>query len=168
MSFPTRFVARPSVAKLLGFFIVSVAFVIGGAWIAGLSGPVPKPGREWVGWAAMLFFGIAAIVILLRVFDRNDQIVIDSRGLYWKLWSSDVIPWSQITDVRESAIRRQRFLCIYLKDPGRYPSGTLLGRLGSTNKALGYGDIAINAMGTDKSFDELKSAALAYWSGGRP
>ena len=163
----SRFVARPSLARLALFFVLALAFVAGGAWVAGLFGPAPRPGREWVGWIAMAFFGLGAIVILGRFFDGNDQIVVDDRGLYWRQWSTDLIPWSQIVDVREASVRNQRFLCIHLRDPERYSAMTLLGKLGMSSKAMGFGDIAINAVGTDKSFDALKDAVLAHWSGGR-
>ena len=114
-------------------------------------------------WLSILCFGFASIIMLMRLFDRDDQIRADAQGLYWKRWSPDVIPWNEIADVSEAGVQRQRILCLHLRHPERYPSHTLLGRLASANKVMGFGDIAINAMGTDRSFDELKAAVLGHW-----
>src|SRR4051812_21506771 len=115
MAFSTRFVARPSIPRLVLLLAASLVFDALGAWMAGLTGPAPRPGREWIGWASILFFGLGTVAIVLRLFDRDDQIIVDSRGLYWKRRSPDVIPWSEIVDVTEGQVRRQRFLCIFLR-----------------------------------------------------
>ena len=165
MSLPTRFVARPAPARLLVMAALALGFVVGGAWIAGLFGAAPRPGREWIGWGAMLFFGLCAVMLAWRSFDRGEQIIVDGSGLYWKQWSSDVIPWTEITEIREADIRRQRFLCIYLRDPERYPSKSMLSRMiRKSNAAMDFGDMPISPIGTDRSFDELKAAIFAYWN----
>lgn len=164
MSLPTRFVARPSPARLTLLVLGSLAFVVLGAWVAGWLGPAPRPGREWIGWAAMLFFGLGAIVGVRRLFDQDDQIVVDGSGLYWKQWSEQTIPWSEVTDIREREIRRQRFLCLYLRNPERFPSGSAFSRMIRASNAMAdFGDISLSPIGTDKSFTELKDAILAYW-----
>ena len=129
-----------------------------GIWLAGLLGPAPKPGREWVGWLSIIFFGFCFIVGIARLFDRGDQIVIDRKGLFWRLRSGTTIPWSEIETIESRAISRQRFLCVYLKEPRLYPPTTFLGRLGRSNRHLGFGDIALSATGTNRSFAELRSA----------
>jgi hypothetical protein len=140
----------------------SAVFVVGGLWMAGLFGP-SKPGDAWIGWVCVLFFGLATVVIGGRLFDRRDQIVIDERGISWARWSEQTIPWSEVRNVREAQVRRNRFLCIDLAHPEWFPSSTFVGRLAGANRRLGFGDITISAMGTDKSFGQLKQAVFSRW-----
>ena len=156
------FVARPAFGHLLMILIASLAFVFGGLWIAGLLGEVPKPGKEWVGWLSVMFFGLCAVAIFIRLFDRDDQSKISSFGIYWKQWSRDTIPWSEIDHVSVWEYKKQKSILLHLRNPERYPSTTLLGKLAKANRALTGGDIALNTQGTDKSFDDAMSA-IAYF-----
>jgi hypothetical protein len=144
--------------------IAAVAFVATGVWLAGLLGPSLQPGREFIGWVGIAFFGAGAAAIIARLFDCDDQIIIDDRGIYWKRWSDHTIPWVEVKDVREARVRSTRFLCLDLKHPDRFPSRKPRRRLAAFNRRLGYGDISLSALGTDKRLDELKSAVLAYWT----
>lgn len=152
------FVARPAPWRILLLILGSLVFVLLGVWIAGLFGEEPRAGAAWIGWTSIIFFGACAIVGIQRLLDRQDQIVIGPRGIYWRRWSSQTIPWGAVQAVEERSLNRQRFLCIHLEDPSRFPSKTLVGRLATLNKGMGFGDIAINTLGTDRSFDELCDA----------
>ena len=152
------FVARPSIPRLLMILPLGLGFVGLGLWIAGLFGPPPKPGEEWFGWVAVAFFGFCSIVALGRLFDRDDQIVVNNVGIYWKRWSDDTIPWTQIRRITEGRARNQRFLCIELTDPTRYSSTRVVGRLAFLNKALGFDGICLDVIGTDRGFSELREA----------
>jgi hypothetical protein len=144
-----------------------MAFVLLGAWTAGLFGSPPKPGREWIGWLSIALFGLGGLAIGWRLFDRDDQIRIDAKGFYWKRWSGNLIPWSAIADVREARVSGQTLLCLLLEDPHRFASTTLMGRLSGTNKAMGFGDVTVTASGTDKSYAQLRNAFFAHWSAQR-
>ena len=157
-----RFVARPAPFRILLLSLASLGFVVLGIWLAGLLGPAPKPGREWVGWLSIVFFGFCFILGISRLFDRSDAIVIDQDGLFWRERSDATIPWSEIQAIERRGIRRQRFLCVYLKDPRLYPPTTFLGRLGNANRNMGFGDIALSATGTDRSFGELQEALQRF------
>ena len=139
----------------------ALGFVALGLLFVGAFGPVPRPGREWVGWLSILFFGLCFVVGLPRLFDRRDQIVVDGSGILWCQWSRTTIPWSAIRAIEKREIRRQKFLCLHLEDPGAFPPATLTGRLGGANRALGFGDIALATTGTDRGFDDLV-AAIAH------
>lgn len=157
------FVARPSPLKLLLILAGAIALFSAGAALAGFFGPLEKPGFEWFGWFAMALFGACAAVLLLRLFDRRDQIVVDSQGISWAQWSDALIPWNAITEVFEGRTYGQRFVCLRLAHPERFPSTKLLGRFAAASKAMGYGDIALNAVGTDKSFESLRDAVFHWW-----
>jgi hypothetical protein len=157
-----RFVARPAPFRMLLLLALSLGFVVLGFWIAGLLGPVPRPGREWVGWLSIAFFGLCFIFGIGRLFDRDDQIVVDRDGVIWRQRSDARIPWSEIRSVRSFTIRRQHLLSIDLKEPALFPPTTLLGRLGNANRSLGFGDVVISTAGTNRSFRDLRAAIERY------
>jgi hypothetical protein len=160
-----RFVARNSPSRLALMVLGAAAFVALGLWLAGLFGPPPKPGREWLGWLASVFFGFAGIVGARRLFDRSDQLVIDRNGIFWRHWSETTIPWSAIESFSRHSIRRQQFLSLHLKSPAMFPRSGAGGWVGNLNRGLGFGDIALTVAGTDRSFDELVEAIDRYAPG---
>jgi hypothetical protein len=157
-----RFVARPAPFRILLLLLGSLCFVALGIWFAGLLGAAPKPGREWVGWLSILFFGFCFILGISRLFDRSDAIVVDQDGLFWRERSDATIPWSEIQAIESRAIRRQRFICVYLKDARLYPPTTFLGRLGNASRNMGFGDIALSTTGTNRSLRELRDALQRF------
>ena len=153
-----RFIARPSPLRIVLLIALALGFVALGAWIAGLLGPAPRPGKEWVGWAALLFFGVAAVMGVWRLLDRGDQIVVDSDGLSWKQHSAETIPWAEIDRIEAREIRRQRFLCVFLKAPEKFPAAGWRGAMAAANRGFGFGDLALSTTGTDRSHAELVAA----------
>jgi hypothetical protein len=165
----TEFVARPSVAKLILLLLLAVGFVAAGLWMAGLGGVAPKPGKEWVGWLSIIFFGACGVAIFFRLFDRDDQIRISSIGVYSKQWSPQTVPWSEIVNITIWEYKRLKSIILHLRDPSRFPSTTWQGKLAFGNRALTGGDIALNLTGTDRSVDEAMQAIDRFRSsnGGR-
>jgi hypothetical protein len=153
-----RFVARPSPGRLALLILASLGFVALGAWIAGAFGPPPAPGKVWIGYLAAGFFGLCALVLFRRLFDRDDQIVVDDQGVAWKQWSERTIPWLAIKAIERRSVRGEQFICLTLDDPSRYAPGGMLGGMSRFNRMFAFGDVAITTRGTDKSIDELIAA----------
>ena len=147
-----------SVRKLILLFLGSVAFVIIGIWIAGVFDLPPKLGKEWAGWLSIAFFGPCSVVIFFRLFDDDDQVSISSQGIYLKQWSAGTIPWSEISDVTIWAYKEQKSIILHLRNPERYPSTTILGKLAGLNRAITGGDIAINLTGTNGKVNDAIAA----------
>jgi hypothetical protein len=152
------FVARPSLVRLFMMLIASLAFVFFGSLMAGLLGEVPKPGKEWIGWLSLVFFGMCAVQITVRLFDRDDQIIISGLGIYWKQWSCDMIPWSEITKVAVWELKSNKSIILHLRNPQRFQSTNWIGKIAAANRAMTDGDIALILDGTDKTCDEALSA----------
>ena len=136
----------------------ALCFVVGGVWIAGLSGMPPQPGKVWIGWLLIVFFGACEIAGGFRLFNTGEEMQINSRGVYWRQWSETVIPWHAVERIEEQSVNSQRLLSVYLKNPTFYPSTTILGKLAGANRALGFASLALNTMGTDQKFDEMVDA----------
>ena len=161
--------ARSSPGRSLLLILGSIAFVLGGLWMAGLFGE-PPASRRWspemvrlIGWVAIIFFGACAILWTRRAFDGDPQLEISGAGIKWKPWSGDTIPWREIGDVSVWRHRGQRAIVLHLVNRERFPSRTLLGRLAGANRALTGGDISILMTGLDASFDQAFAAIRQYW-----
>jgi hypothetical protein len=157
-----RFVARYSPPRLSLLLFAAILFVAGGLWIAGVFGPSLKPGWEWFGWLAALFFGFAGFKGATRLSDRSDQMVIDRNGIFWRQWSEMTVPWSAIRFFSRRSVRQQHFVCVHLKNPSMFPRAGAGAWLSVFNRSLGFGDIALTVTGTDRSFDEMVAAIDRY------
>jgi hypothetical protein len=161
------FVARPSRARLTLMLIACLLFVAVSLWMIGAFGEAPRlSGRRanlnWVGWIGAPFFGIFAVVALAKLRDCRDRLVIDGRGILWRAWSDEVIPWTEIERIEERQIARQTMFSVYLHDPARCPPKGWTGRIAASQRGFGAGDMAITLSGTDKSDDELREALSRF------
>lgn len=161
------FVARSSRGRIAALVAGSLAFVPLSLWMAGAFGEPPKPGREWIGWIGAPVFSLFAVGWGLRLRDNADQIVIDDRGLTWRSYSDEHIPWSGIEAIEPRSIRSQAFFAVLLRDPKAHPPTRLLGRIAAAQRGFGHGDFAIGATGTDRSSDELGKALFDFWEAAR-
>jgi hypothetical protein len=152
------FVARTAPARMVLTIVGALSFVVLGLWIAGVFGAPPAPRKVWAGWLAVVIFGACAVQAIRMLVDAGEQVVVDRHGIRYARRSDTTIPWSQVASMGVHSVHRQRFLSLTLREPGLYPPTTFVGQLGSLNRALGFGDIAIGTTGTDRSFDELLAA----------
>jgi hypothetical protein len=156
------FVARPVPAKYFGMAAAGLVLTLLSAWLAGLLGRDYPPGRESAAWAGFVAMGLITLLLLLRAFDREDILRIGPSGLWYRLWSDDIIPWREIRDVSVWTVRGQKAILLHLVDPVRFPPSTLQGKAGSKDKFITGGDIAIALTGTDRSFDQAMAAIEEY------
>ncbi|WP_423606722.1 STM3941 family protein [Sphingomonas sp. MS122] len=163
-----RFVAHVSKGKTLGLTLISVGFVAIGIWLIvnpeeAASRRLSDPAMVWgFGWLAILVFGGFAVVGVRQVFRAGPVMEIDSRGILWRRWSDQVIPWSAIVRVEKQAIQYNKFLCLWLDVPEHYPGGSTLGKLSGVSKFMGGGDITLSVAGTDQGFDRLVEVVDAH------
>lgn len=156
------FTARNSRWRLALLGAGAASFVFGGLVIAGLFGPPLRPGAEWFGWFCIAFFGLGGLVIVQRLFDRSEVVRIDGRGIYFKPWSEQTIPWSEIRDVTVWQLQGQRLIILHLANPDGFPSKKLLGWVAGANRVLTGGDIPIGLVGTDGNFDDAMATITRH------
>ncbi len=160
-----RFEARVSPFKTGMLVVGALGFVVAGIWMIRSGDPQLIKGvvpAYVAGWAATLFFGAMALVGGRQLFRSEPVLRIGREGVRWSRWSDSVIPWAAIERASEMSIQRQRFVALWLRDPGAYRSSTLMGRLQGANKAMGFGDIALTTQGTDRRFDDMVAAVRAH------
>lgn len=149
------------IALLLVFCILFVATALYIVFAPGALDRYPRFGGLFyiAALVGIPFFTLAFVVLLRMFFSSAVQVRIDGRGVYWKRWSEDVIPWSSILDGWTFTVVNQHSLCLSLRDPARYPGrNPLLRAAARANKGMGAGDVAITVQGLDMSHEQLMAA----------
>ncbi|MCW4462692.1 hypothetical protein OK349_13320 [Sphingomonas sp. BT-65] len=163
-----RLVAHVSKGKTLGLTLISVGFVAIGIWLVvspeeAASRRLSDPAMVWgLGWLVILIFGGFGVVGARQLFRAGPVMEVDSRGILWRRWSDQVIPWSAIVRVEQQAIQYNKFLCLWLDVPERYPGRSTLGKLAGLSKFMGSGDVTLSVAGTDQSFKRLVEVVDAH------
>jgi len=163
-----RLVAQVSKGKTLLLLLIAAGFVAIGIWFVispeeAASRRISDPAMVWgFGWFVILFFGAAGLAIFSQLFRTGPVMEIDERGMLWRRWSDQIIPWSAIARTEQRAVYNQKFLCIWLDRPEQYPTRSRLGKLSGLNKGMGFGDIALSMQGTDQSFKRLVEVVDAH------
>jgi hypothetical protein len=158
------FVAYPSKWRIALLMFGGIGLFIASLWFIGAFGPPPQlrqldPGLvTFFGWFGALFFGFGVFVMGRMMTDSEPHVRIDAKGIYWKRWSADTIPWSEITGVGVWGQGQNRCIVLKLLTPDRYTSTTLMGRLAGANRMLTDGDISITLLGTTGGFEDAMAA----------
>jgi len=168
-----RFVAKNARTRLVLMLIGALLAVAIGLWMIGAFGEPPhSSGRRsrltWVGWIGVPFFGVVAAMIAAKLFDQRERLVIDDEGIFWRAWSDELIPWSEIEGIQEREVARQVMFAVYLRDPSRCPPTRWTGRIAAAQRGFDQGDLSITLSGTDRSNDELREALNRFYPGARP
>jgi hypothetical protein len=175
------FVARGSPGKRLMLLGLSLVFVALGLWMAGLLGVDPgqdidQPGIvlgvagtlgvapatvvHAIGWVCLVFFGFAGLLHARRLFDRAPELCAGPSGIWWRRHSDTRVPWDAIDTAIVKSVFSNKFVCVWLKEPGRYPRrGANLGQ-GLTRGT--NGDISYALQGTDGKLDDLIHTIRRY------
>ena len=161
-------VAYPSRWRIALLLLGALGFVVLGLGIVGAFGPpwVSRHRSLWVamawGYFGIIFFGACALNATRMMFETAVLLRIDQNGIWWRRWSDDTIPWSEITQVSIWQYQRQKSIIVHLRDPSRFPGKGILGFAGKANRALTGGDIGITMTGSDRSFDEAMAVIEHY------
>lgn len=164
-SAPEPFVARFSVLKLLAWAIPSggmaalcLPFAIGGLASGKAAGIV----LGFAGAVGLLFFGLIAVVQILRLFDRREQVVIDAGGLYVRSHGAGWIALRSIRNMKQDAGR----LSLFLHKPAKHPIETRHRRFiyrinGSAARGF-FGDVWIWSNQLDRPLGAFVDAIAAH------
>jgi ABC-type microcin C transport system permease subunit YejE len=121
-------------------------------------------GGEWAGWCIIVFLCLIAAGGVLGLLDRDEQIIISYDGIYYKPWSTDIIPWEEIRDVNLYQTRYGYSIHLSIFDHYGFPPKNLFGKFDSLmNKLLPTKpDISIGLGGTDGRVEDAMEAICAY------
>lgn len=145
----------------------SLVFVILGIWY--MTNPVSieflffnnKTIIFIIGLLSVVFFGVNAIYLAKKLFDKSPGLIISSDGVFYNSSAVSVgfIPWTDIKEIKVTKVFTQSFINLVLKNPHKYienHSRTLKGKLIKINKKTFNAPIAISANGLRINFTDLK------------
>jgi hypothetical protein len=111
-----------------------------------------------LGWVVTLFGAAVFPIIAKQITYSRPAMRIDDKGIYWHHWSAKPIGWSNIRQIREGSVGRQRFVTLTLRDPTLDPSTSLQAKLARINNMMGFGHVSLTELGIDKTHEELLEA----------
>jgi hypothetical protein len=156
--------------KLLLLGVGAALFVALGVWLLLTADKQVRYDPLYVKAVAILaigFFGLCGAYGVMKLFDSRPGLILDSAGLTDNSSAFAVgrVAWNEIRDIRVLSIRRQKFLALIVRDPGKYlRRGNSARQYVKTKSFEMTGSpvtIASNALSV--GFDELEKLVRAYW-----
>jgi hypothetical protein len=154
--------------KLVLFLIGSIGFVAMGVWtMMGVPrGNHPILSNPILQYAicvlCIVFFGFLSYVYFKKISDVKSGLVISDEGITDNSSgvSAGFIPWSDVQDITELKVHRQKFVCIGVKNPQDYidkqPSAIKRKAMQLNHTTFGAA-ISISANGLECNHERLKS-----------
>jgi hypothetical protein len=156
------FVARYSVPKLLGWFAASAGMA--GLGLGVVVGALGAHGviETAAGTLGVLFFGGIAAVHAARLFNRREQVIIDSRGVFVRSHSDT---WIAVRSIKSLHLDVGR-VSLTLHKPDKYPIKTrhrrLIYRLNGSAARGFFGDVWIWSNVLDQPTEAFVAAIQAH------
>lgn len=152
--------------KMLLLLFGAVAFVVVGTLFLlkpsiFISSAFRNPAIIFIaGLASVLFFGLCAIVLLRKLFDKKAGLIISKEGITDNSsgMSAGLVLWSDIEEIETCSVSNQKFLIFIVKDPQRYIDNTT-GTLKKKAMEMNYNNygspVSISANSLQMNFDNL-------------
>lgn len=158
--FEARFTLR-SLAPRLAAWTALAALSVVFAWPSGPLAELHVAARL-VAWCLAALFLFVLFFEARRLASKGPVLRIDERGILWRRWSEDTIPWSEVASLRLFNIQRVHFVGLVLRNPERFPSATILGRSAKANRAFTGCDLCLEIQGTNRRHGELVAAVESH------
>jgi hypothetical protein len=141
-----------------GFMLAGVLAVIG-IWALLFADP-QITGGPLLGLVNLGIAGGIAFHIWRLSRDKRPRLVIDQKGIWFRDWKLNPVPWSQIESTLQKGGRLQAFLCLKLHDPeGLFSSLTAKQRgKARANRLIRPPLLMIPAHSVDADFSEIRAA----------
>lgn len=156
-----------SKSKMTLTFIGSLTFVAIGIWLLVKQPEFKNPilGHPnvvfIVGIVSILFFGLIAILVFRKFFDKKPGLIINQQGIFDNSSgvAAGLIPWTDIQEITISQVMSQKFLMIIVKNPEKYlekVSNPIKRNAMKMNYKTYGSPISISANALQTDFDELE------------
>jgi hypothetical protein len=153
----------PSRARLAGLTIAGVLLAAACPQIAALASTDGDAFTVWVALFGTAFFGVCALVGMLRLLRPTALYRLDHVGIANLQGAGWFIPWRAIRGVDAFAVRDEYFLALDV-DPAIGAAGRFAAKL---NQFAGLPGVAIGPQGSSVRFDEFAELVQRYWERGR-
>ncbi|MDW5313512.1 STM3941 family protein [Rhizobium sp. PL01] len=150
---PTAIVVHRSRRKMALLLLGAVAFVALGAFMMKVSYDEQGAGAfgVFIGLVSILFFGLCAVVGLIRIFDRRPAIEFSGEGLLARDVSAEPIAWQDILAARMVTYRRQPIIELMLSPSAEQslPFTRTVRFTRAANSGLGFHGVCLSGAGLD-------------------
>lgn len=170
-----------SKVKIILIIAGSLAFVVGGVWLATLDAELIESSRKFnnpqivhaVGYVCVAFFGLCGAYGIAKLFDSKRGLIFNHKGITDNSSgvAAGLIPWAEISGFSEYQIQRQKMLIIHVQDPKKYVDrgGAMKRALNKANMKMVGSPIAISSNSLKISYPKLlelvESSFKQYGSG---
>ena len=114
---------------------------------------------------------MCGFVGIKKLFDKSPGLVLNSEGILDNSsgLSAGVIPWSEVVDIREYQVQKQKFVSIHVQDPEKYANnGNALKRMANrANIKMCGTPINISANSLKIGYEELLETIQEYYRNSR-
>jgi hypothetical protein len=157
--------------KIFLLFLCSLAFVAGGLWFAVMP-PATKYNKYFLmaaGIVSVLFFGMCAVALLAKLFNRESGLIIDDSGITDNsgAFGAGFIPWVDITAVESFVSANQNFILLFVRNPEEYinrNSFFLARKTRSANYKFYGTPLTVSANGLKINFKNLRAVIFAEYA----
>lgn len=141
---------------LIGSYFTEFYFIRNGFWF-----------QIFMGILGIIFFGIAFLFGLTKLFDRRSGLILTDEGFLdnSSMTASKFVGWDSILGLSYSKVRSTRFVCVIVKDP----EGIIAEHTGFTKFLMRMNymfigtPVTISSVMLACSFDELVSKLEEGW-----
>lgn len=159
--------------KTFFLLVIALGFVALGLWFLSLDREVIEARDRYnnplfiygIGWATVLFFGLAAVAIAWRLISAKPALVLDDQGIrIFAMSQSTFIPWRDITGLAVFELQRTKMMVLKLNDPEKYIEigGRIRRSLARANYNMCGSPITIASNTVKLSFGELQELVERY------
>ena len=157
----SAFVAHYSRRKLLFSGLGALAFVL--LNILVLTQRAPSFVDIAGGAAGLAFFGLCAVIVGVRLFDRRAILVIDEVGILDRRAKDRPLPWTSVANIAATRIARQRFFLVQSSVPlSQFADSRYKKTLVALNRPWSGNSFFLGASGLDVSFEEIGEALRRF------
>jgi len=111
------------------------------------------------GAAGLIFFGLCAIIVAVRLFDGRAVLVIDETGIFDRRAKDRLLPWTSIAHIVPTRVGRQRFYLVLSAVPlQQFTESRHKRALQALNRPWAGNGFFVGASGLDVSFERIGEA----------
>ena len=131
--------------RYAALFVLNLVLLFASLWM--LTWPqVRNTPTGLLGGVATLFMVASAPFLLWQVFDRRPYLIVDQRGILYRPFGSDVIPWSAITDFHLKSVTGTTLIDLELDRPEEWLARSSVFHRAAAwlNRLMGYPVFSLN------------------------
>ena len=178
MKTPEEVIIPVSRTRITLMLLGSLIFVSMGLWFMisppELQNPIfgNKSALFILGLLAVLFFGISAILLIIKLFEQKPGLVIGREGILDNSSSvaAGLIKWEDLMDIGVIEVQKQKLLMLYVQNPHEYikrQKSAIKRKIMQINYKSYSTPISISTNGLGCKFDELHDLVKQYMAQAR-